>query len=116
MIVKQNNPPESSQQIEAMLVWFSSQSDLLESGRYTIRHTTNEVKCLLKELKYKVDINTLHKVEDDREVKLNDIARVSIQTSAPIHFDRYRRNRITGSFVLIDDHTNNTVAAGMIIS
>ena len=116
MIVKQNNPPESSQQIEAMLVWFSSQLDLVERGRYTIRHTTNEVKCLLKEMKYKVDINTLHKVENDRKVKLNDIARVSLQTSAPIHFDRYRRNRVTGSFILIDEQTNNTVAAGMIIS
>ncbi len=116
MIVKQNNPPESSQQVEAMLVWFSSQSDLVERGRYTIRHTTNEVKCLLKEMKYKVDINTLHKVKDDRVVKLNDIARVSLQTSAPVHFDRYRRNRTTGSFILIDEQTNNTVAAGMIIN
>ena len=116
MIVKQNNPPESSQQIEAMLVWFSSQTDLIERGRYTIRHTTNEVKCLLKEMKYKVDINTLHKVENDRNVGLNDIARVSLQTSAPIHFDRYRRNRVTGSFVLIDEQSNNTVAAGMIIN
>ena len=116
MIVKQNNPPESSQQVEAMLVWFSSQADLVERGRYTIRHTTNEVKCLLKEMKYKVDINTLHKVKDDRVVKLNDIARVSLQTSAPVHFDRYRRNRTTGSFILIDEQTNNTVAAGMIIN
>ena len=115
MIVKQNNPPESSQQIEAMLVWFSSDASLVERGRYTIRHTTNEAKCLLKEMKYKVDINTLHKIEDDREVRLNDIARVSLQTSAPIHFDRYRRNRATGSFVLVDEQSNNTVAAGMIV-
>ena len=79
------------------------------------RHTTNEAKCLLKEMKYKVDINTLHKIEDDREVRLNDIARVSLQTSAPIHFDRYRRNRATGSFVLVDEQSNNTVAAGMIV-
>jgi len=113
--VKQNNPPESSQQIEAMLVWFSSDASLVERGRYTIRHTTNEAKCLLKEMKYKVDINTLHKIEDDREVRLNDIARVSLQTSAPIHFDRYRRNRATGSFVLVDEQSNNTVAAGMIV-
>ena len=77
----------SSIEIEAMLVWFSSQTDLIERGRYTIRHTTNEVKCLLKEMKYKVDINTLHKVENDRNVGLNDIARVSLQTSAPIYFD-----------------------------
>ncbi|MED6315112.1 MAG: sulfate adenylyltransferase, partial [Verrucomicrobiota bacterium] len=115
MIVKQNNPPESSQRVEAMLVWFSSEASLVERGRYSIRHTTNETKCLLKEMKYKVDINSLRKIEGDREVRLNDIARVSLQTSAPIHFDRYRRNRATGSFVLVDEQTNNTVAAGMIV-
>ena len=115
MIVKQNNPPQSSQQVEAMICWFSSEANLQERGRYTLRHTTNEVKCLVKELKYKMDINTLHKLKDDREVRLNDIARVSLQTSAPLHYDRYRRNRATGSFILIDEQTNNTVAAGMIV-
>ena len=115
MIVKQNNPPQSSQQVEAMICWFSSEANLQERGRYTLRHTTNEVKCLVKELKYKMDINTLHKMKDDREVRLNDIARVSLQTSAPLHYDRYRRNRATGSFILIDEQTNNTVAAGMIV-
>ena len=114
MIVKQN-PPQSSQQIEAMICWFSSEANLEERGRYTLRHTTNDVKCLVKELKYKMDINTLHKLKEDREVRLNDIARVSLQTSAPLHFDRYRRNRATGSFILIDEQTNNTVAAGMIV-
>ncbi|MDE2657227.1 MAG: GTP-binding protein [Verrucomicrobiota bacterium] len=115
MIVKQNNPPQSSQQIEAMICWFSSEANLEERGRYTLRHTTNDVKCLVKELKYKMDINTLHKLKEDREVRLNDIARVSLQTSAPLHFDRYRRNRATGSFILIDEQTNNTVGAGMIV-
>jgi len=115
MIVKQNNPPQSSQKIEAMICWFSSEANLQERGRYTLRHTTNDVKCLVKELKYKIDINTLHKLKEDREVGLNDIARVSLQTSAPLHFDRYRRNRTTGSFILIDDQTSNTVAAGMIV-
>ena len=115
MIVKQNNPPQSSQQIEAMICWFSSEANLQERGRYTLRHTTNDVKCQVKELKYKMDINTLHKLKEDREVRLNDIARVSLQTSAPLHYDRYRRNRATGSFILIDEQTNNTVAAGMIV-
>jgi len=115
MIVKQNNPPQSSQQIEAMICWFSSEANLEERGRYTLRHTSKDVKCLVKELKYKMDINTLHKLKEDREVRLNDIARVSLQTSAPLHFDRYRRNRATGSFILIDEQTNNTVAAGMIV-
>ena len=116
MIVKQNNPPASSQQIGAMICWFSSEANLQERGRYTLRHTTNNVKCLVKELKYKVDMNTLHKDEDDREVKLNDIARITLHTNAPLHYDRYRRNRATGSFILIDEQTNNTVAAGMIVN
>ena len=116
MIVKQNNPPASSQQIEAMICWFNSEANLQERGRYTLRHTTNNVKCLVKELKYKVDMNTLHKDEDDREVKLNDIARITLHTNAPLHYDRYRRNRATGSFILIDEQTNNTVAAGMIVN
>ena len=115
MIVKQNNPPQSSQKIEAMICWFSSEANLEERGRYTLRHTSKDVKCLVKDLKYKMDINTLHKLKEDREVRLNDIARVSLQTSAPLHFDRYRRNRATGSFILIDEQTNNTVAAGMIV-
>ncbi len=116
MIVKQNNPPDSGQQIEAMICWFSSETHLQERGRYTLRHTTNNVKCLVKALKYKVDMNTLHKDEEDRAVRLNDIARITLHTSSPLHYDRYRRNRATGSFILIDEQTNNTVAAGMIVN
>ena len=70
---------------------------------------------MISDVKYKVNINTLHKVEDDLEFNLNDIGRIAIRTSAPLFYDRYRRNRNTGSFVLIDDQTNETVAAGMIV-
>jgi sulfate adenylyltransferase subunit 1 len=73
------------------------------------------VKAIVQEIKYKVNINTLHKIEDETTFGLNEIGRVSIRTSAPLLFDSYRRNRQTGSFVLIDSQTNETVAAGMIV-
>ena len=115
MIVKPNNVPEVSQDIEAMICWFSSTKSLQGRGKFVFRHTTNEVQALINEVRYKVNINTLHKIEDDLELKLNEIGRVSIRTSAPVFTDSYSKNRITGSFILIDPLTNETVAAGMII-
>ena len=97
-----------------MICWFSSEKKLVPRGKYILRHTTREVQAFVSEVKYKVNINTLHKVEDDREFTMNDIGRISIRTSAPLFFDDYRRNRITGSFILIEPQTNETVAAGMI--
>ncbi len=115
LIVKPNNPPEVSQDIEAMICWFSANQPLATRGKYYLRHTTNEVKAMVREVKYKVDINTLHKVEDDLTFKLNDIGRISLRTSKPVVKDPYQTNRTTGSFVLIDEQSNETVAAGMII-
>lgn len=115
MLVKTNNAPEPRQDIEAMICWFSSVKKLAGRGKFILRHTEREVKALVNEVRYKVDINTLHKIEDDLVFSLNDIGRVSLRTSAPIIADSYRQNRITGSFVLIDEQTNETVAAGMII-
>ena len=71
--------------------------------------------AIVSEVKYKVNINTLHKIEDDLIFSLNDIGRISLRTSSPLIADSYKRNRISGSFVLIDEQTNETVAAGMII-
>ncbi len=115
MLVKLNNPPEPKQDIEAMICWFSADKKLAGRGKYILRHTEKEVKALVQEVRYKVNINTLHKIEDDLVFSHNDIGRISIRTSAPLIADSYRRNRITGSFVLIDEQTNETVAAGMII-
>lgn len=115
MLVKLNNPPEPKQDIEAMICWFSADKKLAGRGKYILRHTEKEVKALIQEVRYKVNINTLHKIEDDLVFSHNDIGRISIRTSAPLIADSYRRNRITGSFVLIDEQTNETVAAGMII-
>lgn len=114
MIVKPNNQPKVGQDIEAMICWFSEKKTLQARGKYILRHTTKEVKALVKEVRYKVDINTLHKIEDDLEFSLNDIGRIALRTSAPLFYDSYSRNRLTGSFVLIDEFTNETVAAGMI--
>jgi len=115
MIVKGNNPPKSGQDIEAMICWFSSTKTLSPRGRYVIRHTTKEAKAVVSEIRYKVDINTLHKIEGDPQFTLNEIGRISLRTSAPLFYDSYRRNRNTGSFILIDEGTNETVAAGMIV-
>ena len=98
-----------------MICWFSESTQLQPRGKYYLRHTTKEVKAIVQEVRYKVNINTLRKIEDDKNFGLNEIGRVSLRTSAPLHYDSYRRNRQTGSFVLVDAQTNETVAAGMIV-
>jgi len=115
MIVKSNNPPKKSQDLEAMICWFSENTELVPRGKYYLRHTVKEVKAIVQDIRYKVNINTLHKMEDEKSFRLNEIGRVSIRTSAPLLYDSYRRNRITGSFILIDSQTNETVAGGMIV-
>jgi len=114
MIVKVNNPPTIAQDIEAMVCWFSEQP-LNPRGKYLLRHTTKEVKALIRGVDYKVNINTLHKELEDLEFRLNDIGRIRLRTSAPLLIDSYKRNRITGSFILIDEFTNETVGVGMTV-
>lgn len=114
-LVKANSQPKPIQDISAMICWFSSEKQLTGRGKYILRHATKEVKAIVTEVCYKVNINTLHKVEDDKMFSLNDIGRVEIHTSAPLVADEYRSNRTTGSFVLIDELSNATVAAGMIM-
>ena len=115
MLVKANNQPVPTQDIDAMVCWFSSDKPLTGRGKYILRHTTKEVKAIVTEVCYKININTLRKIEDDLMLNLNDIGRIKVRTSAPLIADSYKSNRITGSFVLIDELTNATVAAGMII-
>ncbi len=114
LISKPNNKPQIGQDIDLMLCWFSEKTKLQLKGKYILRHTTKEVKALVKEIRYKININTLHKKEDDFDIGINDIGRVILRTSSPLLYDSYRRNRIMGSVVLIDEFTNETVAAGMI--
>jgi sulfate adenylyltransferase subunit 1 len=115
MLVKANNRPVPTQDVDAMICWFSSDKNLEGRGKYLLRHTTKEVKAIVTEVCYKVNINTLHKMEDDLILNLNDIGRIKLRTSSPLIADSYKSNRITGSFILIDELTNATVAAGMII-
>jgi sulfate adenylyltransferase subunit 1 len=113
MIVREHNAPTVSKNIDAMICWMNVK-ELIPGNKYVLRHTTKETRCVVKEIVYKIDINTLHRIEDADALGLNDIGRISLQTSQPLFFDSYRRNRFTGSFILIDESTNETVAAGMI--
>ncbi|MEZ5329013.1 MAG: GTP-binding protein [Verrucomicrobiales bacterium] len=114
LITKTNNPPKIGQDIEAVICWFS-ESELDQRGKYIIRHMTSEGKAIIRDVKYKIDVNTLRKVEDDKGIGLNEIARVLLRSSIPLHHDPYRRNRMSGSFVLVHANTNETIAAGMIV-
>lgn len=114
MIVRDHNQPEVSQDIDLMVCWLHEKA-LIPGGKYAIRHTTNDARCLIKEVNYKIDVNTLHRMEDDKTIGMNDIGRISIRTTKPFFYDRYERNRETGSVILIDEQTNETVGAGMIL-
>jgi sulfate adenylyltransferase subunit 1 len=114
MIVRENNQPNTAQDIELMVCWMD-EKPLQSKGKYIIKHTSKEVRCMVKNIQYKMDINTLHRLEDDAIIGANDIARISIRTTQPLLFDSYSTNRNTGSVIIIDEGTNNTVGAGMII-
>ncbi len=114
MIVRLHNQPMMEQEIEATICWMH-QKPLLQGGKIILRHTTKECKAVVKNIQYKIDISTLHRIENVQSLEMNDMARVSIRTAQPIFFDAYRRNRQTGSIILIDESTNETVAAGMIL-
>lgn len=113
MIVKSDNLPEISQDIEITMCWMN-QRPLRIGNKYNLMHTTKEVKCIVKEVLYKINVNTLEKITDNKEVGLNSIAKVVIKTTKPLIFDTYNKNRITGSLILIDEATNETVGVGMI--
>ena len=114
MIVRKNNSPEPKQDIDLMICWLSD-TPLQLRGKYAIKHTSKDARCMIKNILYKVDINTLHRNEEDKKISSNDIARISIRTTAPLFIDSYNSNRNTGSVILIDEATNNTVGAGMIL-
>ncbi len=114
MIVRENNVPDTEQDLEVMLCWFNERPLRLR-GKYAIKHTTQDARCIIKEVRYKMDINSLHRNEKDKTVGMNDIARVVLRATKPLFFDSYRRNRISGSIILVDEGTNETVGAGMII-
>jgi len=114
MIVRKNNVPTIGQDLDVLVTWMSSKPLQLRT-KVVIKHTTKECLGMIKELKYKVDINTLHRIEDIDAVTMNEIARISIRASKPLFYDAYQQNRQTGSIIIIDEQTNETIGAGMII-
>ena len=115
MICRPHNAPAVAQDVEAMVCWMDESAPLRVGGKYTIKHTTRTARTVVRGLQYRLDVNTLHRDENADELRLNEIGRVRLRTTVPLLADEYRRNRTTGGFILIDEGTNRTVAAGMII-
>lgn len=114
MLVRENNIPQVGQDIEVLVTWMSQKS-LQSRTKVIIKHTTNECLAMVKDIKYKIDINTLHRIEGVQAIEMNDIARLSIRSSKPLFYDVYKKNRQTGSLIIIDEQTNETIGAAMII-
>ncbi|HEX5616635.1 MAG TPA: GTP-binding protein [Acidimicrobiia bacterium] len=116
MLCRPNNSPQMTQDLQAMVCWFNPDRPLVQGAQYAIKHTTRSARCKVSELHYRLDVNSLHRDEDASAITMNEIGRVTLRTTVPLFVDEYRRNRATGSFILIDEGTNETVAGGMIIS
>ena len=114
MIVRSNNKPLATQDVEAMLCWLGNEP-AKPRAKYTIKHTTNDQKAMVKEIIYKYNIDTLERDLENKDLKMNDISKVKLRTTKPLMIDSYRDNRTTGSIILVDDDTNETVAAGMVV-
>ncbi|MBP6977018.1 MAG: GTP-binding protein [Bacteroidales bacterium] len=115
MFVREDNLPSITQDITAMVCWMSERP-LQLNGKYAVKHTTKEVRCIIKDVLYKVNVNNLNKNHEDKNVTLNEIACISLRTTQPLLVDPYKRNRKTGSLILIDEGSNNTVGVGMVTS
>ncbi|HLX47866.1 MAG TPA: GTP-binding protein [Streptosporangiaceae bacterium] len=115
MICRPHNQPSSSQDIEAMVCWMTDLRDLTPGSRLIVKHTTRTVKTIVRDLQYRIDVNTLHRDETATGLKLNEVGRVRLRTTQPLFHDPYGRNRHTGGLILIDESTNATVGAGMIV-
>ncbi len=114
MIADADNQPQQSQELTLMVCWLN-EKPLMIRGKYALKHTSNEMRCLITDVNYKVNINTSEPIYEDKNVGLNEIAEITIKTTKPVFFDSYKRNRETGSLILIDETTNNVVGAGMIL-
>ena len=115
MICRSGNRPTVSQDVDAMICWMSEQGSLQPRNKYALKHTSRWVRALVSDIRYRLDVNTLSRDENSESLSLNEIGRVKLRTTAPLFFDSYQRNRATGSFVLVDETTNATVAGGMIL-
>jgi bifunctional enzyme CysN/CysC len=114
MLCRVNNQPHVTQDLEAMVCWMSEASQLTLGAKLAIKHTTKWARAMVKDFRYRLDINSLHRDPDATSLGLNEIGRVRLRTTQPLFADSYERNRTTGSFILVDETTNVTVGAGMI--
>ena len=114
MLVREGNQPRIAQDIEAMICWMGDNPMVLH-GKYAVKHTTRDARCSINEIVYKLDISTLSRITNAPVISMNDIARIRLRTTTPLLCDAYTQNRETGSFILIDEATNVTVGAGMIL-
>jgi len=115
MICRPHNAPTPAQNIDAMVCWMDESRPLTVGAKYALKHTTRAARAVIRDLQYRLDVNTLHRDESADGLKLNEIGRVRLRTTVPLLADEYRRNRTTGGFILIDETTNRTVGAGMIV-
>ena len=113
ILVRSENRPEGQQDLDVMMCWLNANPPR-PRAKYVIKHTTAEARAMITEVQYKMDINSLHRLEEDKDIKMNDIARVKIRSTKPLFADDYNVNRVTGSIILVDESTNETVAAGMV--
>jgi len=115
MFARPHNAPTVTQDVDAMICWFSERP--LQAGQiYAVKHTTRAARARIQDLNYRLDVNTLHREDEQPALAMNDIGRISMRSTVPLFVDEYRRNRITGSFILIDEGTFETVGAGMILA
>ncbi|PFG44055.1 sulfate adenylyltransferase subunit 1 [Isoptericola jiangsuensis] len=114
MIARPNNKPAALQEIDAQICWMDESAPLVKGKKYAIKHTSRWARAMVKDINYRVDVNTLHRDEEATEIRLNEIGRIQLRVTVPLFVDPYTQNRQTGSFILVDEATNKTVAAGMV--
>jgi bifunctional enzyme CysN/CysC len=114
MICRPHNAPSVTQEIDAMVSWMTD-APLRPGAKLVVKHTTRTARAMVRDLQYRLDVNTLHRDEESTELRLNDIGRVRLRTTVPLFVDAYGRSRETGGFILIDEATNRTVGAGMVL-
>jgi bifunctional enzyme CysN/CysC len=115
MICRPHNQPAVLQDLDAQVCWMDETASLAVGRRYGIKHTTRWARAVVRDLSYRIDVNTLHRVEDATELSLNEIGRVQLRSTQPLFVDAYIGNRQTGAFILVDEGSNRTVAAGMLV-
>jgi len=115
LICRPHNAPKPAQDIDALICWMDETAPLQPGRKYSVKHTTRSARAVVKELQYRLDVNTLHRDESAQSLGLNEIGRVRLRTTAPLLADEYRRNRTTGGFIVIDETTLRTVGAAMIV-